>query len=235
VPLAIICVGSAAILWQPDVVPDQPWASRRLLVVVLPGLTICALWAAAWLTSHARERGATAVTASVAGLFCVTALAVPTAATTFGAGLSHTGPSSGLRPTARGLAFKRTGTGEFTAVEQLCGSIRPDSSVLILDPLVAERFTQVIRGMCGVPTAWMVGQPPGAVGSVVNGILRAGRRPVLLGRRAGQLAAFGGSPVRILDLDTLQDPHKLTSPPTAPSQVRFVIWMATPQSAAAGA
>ena len=29
--------------------PDQPWASRRLVPVVLPGLILCAMWAAAWL------------------------------------------------------------------------------------------------------------------------------------------------------------------------------------------
>src|SRR6202035_2812135 len=111
-PLAIFLIGSVAILWQPSIVPDQPWASRRLVVIVLPGLTICALWAAAWLTGHARDRGARGVTA--------------------------------------GLAFRRTGVGELAAVEGLCGSLRHDSSVVIVDPLVAARFTQVIRGMCGV-------------------------------------------------------------------------------------
>src|SRR6185312_5878419 len=72
-PLVIICAGSAAVLWQPQIVPDQPWASRRLVVVVLPGLIVCALWAARWLTGHARARGARPATASVAGLFCLAA------------------------------------------------------------------------------------------------------------------------------------------------------------------
>src|SRR5262249_16061822 len=135
--------------------------------------------------------GAKPVTAVVAGLFCVLALAVPTAATTFGAGLAHTGRSGGLRPSAEGMAFKRTNAGGVTAVEQLCGSIRHDSSVVILDRLVAERFTQVIRGMCDVPTAWMVGQPNTSVASVISRILAAGRHPVLLGSRPRQLAAFG--------------------------------------------
>jgi hypothetical protein len=97
-PLGITCAGSAAVLWDPDILPDQPWASRRLVVIVLPGLIACALWASAWLTGHARTRGAKPVTAAVAGLFCVAALAVPTAATAFGAGLSHSGRSGGLAP-----------------------------------------------------------------------------------------------------------------------------------------
>jgi hypothetical protein len=233
-PLAIICAGSIAVLWQPDIVPDQPWASRRLVVVVLPGLILCALWAAVWLTGHARERGARPVTASVAGVFCVAALVVPTAATTFGAGLTHSGNSGGLRPTVDGMAFKRTGVGELAAVGQLCGSIRRDSSVVIVDRLVAQRFTQVIRGMCGVPTAWMVGQPASAVASVLSGIAAAGRHPVLLGSRPAQLTAFGGSPVKVMDLKTSQDAHDLTGPPTTPAPIHFVIWMLVPQSGAVG-
>ena len=234
-PLAIIAAGSVAVLWQPDIVPDQPWASRRLIVVVLPGLIICALWAAVWLTGHARERGARSVTASVAGVFCVAALIVPTAATTFGAGFTHSGRSGGLRPTAEGMAFRRTGAGELAAVAQLCGSIRRDSSVVIVDRQVAQRFTQVIRGMCGVPTAWMVGQPDAAVTSVLSAISAAGRHPVLLGSRPAELTAFGGSPVKVLDLRTSQDAHDLTSPPTTPATIHFVLWMLAPQSAAVGA
>ena len=34
-PVAIICAGSAAVLWAPDIVPDQPWASRRLVPLVI--------------------------------------------------------------------------------------------------------------------------------------------------------------------------------------------------------
>ena len=45
----------------------------------------------------ARERGARAVTSYCVGLFCVAALAVPTAPTTFGIGLTHSGPG---RPAA---------------------------------------------------------------------------------------------------------------------------------------
>jgi len=234
-PLAIICAGSAAVLWRPDIVPDQPWASRRLVVIVLPGLIACALWAAAWLTGRARSRGAQAITAAVAGLFCVAAFLVPTVATTFGLGLTHSGPSGGLRPTADGMAFKRTGTGELTAVEGLCSSIPRNSSVVIVNWTVAQQFSQVIRGMCGEPTAWMVGQPQSAVSSVMSAVSRSGRRPVLLGATAGELATFGGSPVQVLNLVTAGDPHELTQPPTVPSTVHFTIWMDAPSAGTAGA
>ena len=234
-PLAIAAGGSVAVLWKPDIVPDQPWASRRLILVVIPGLIFCAAWTSAWLAGRARERGAGAMTATVVGLFCVAALLVPTATTTFGLGLSHSGRAGGLRPAANGMAFKQTSVGEIDAVSRLCASIGRSSSVVIVDRRIAQQFTQVIRGLCGVPVGWVVGAPATAVSSVLAGIATAGRHPVLLAARPAQLIRFGGSPVRVLDLATTQDPHELTQPPTNPQPVRYVIWMSASSSPGVGA
>jgi hypothetical protein len=234
-PLAVICVASAVSLWTPDIDPDQPWASRRLIVTVIPGLILCALWASSWLARRARDRGARPATAAVAGLFCVAAMLVPTVATTFGLGLSHKGTSGGLKPVAQGLALTRTGTGETSAVADLCAQLPRNSSVLIVGQPTAAEFTQVIRGMCGVPVAWISGRSVAAVDSVIGSISAAGRRPLLLAARKSQLAAFGGTPVRALDLITSQDPHQLTQLPTAPKQVHFQIWLTAPSAAGVGA
>ena len=113
-------------------------------------------------------------------------------------------------------------------VARVCGSLGPSASVVIVAPLVAQQFTQTIRGMCGVPTASMIGQPAGAVQSVLASIEHAGRRPVLLGTRPSQLYAYGGgTPVRVLDLSTSQDPHTLTQPPSTLSPADYVIWMSS--------
>jgi hypothetical protein len=204
------------------------------VVIVLPGLIATAIWAAARLSGYARERGAKPATAAVAGLFCVAAMALPTAATTFGSALSHSGNSGGLHLSAPGLAFKATGADEEVAVAQLCAAIPRHSSVVIVDSTVAQQFTQVIRGMCGVPAAWMTGRPPQALAGVLDGIAGAGRRPVLLAGRRGQLTGFGGRPVRVLDLPTTIDPEQLASPPVTPLRVRYVVWMVTPKPAAVG-
>ncbi len=234
-PLAIICAGSVVALWAPDIVPDQPWASRRLLVIVIPGLIICGLWAAALLAGHARNRGARPVTAAVAGLFCVAAMLVPAVSTTFGIGLSHEGKAGGLRPVAQGLALQRIGRGQINAVASLCAQIPRGASVLILSRPVAQEFTQTIRGMCGVPVAWLAGQPRAAVDTVINSIAAAGRRPVLLASRRALIAPYGGSPVRVLNLATSGDPHQLTQLPTALAPVRYVIWMTSPVGPGTGA
>ncbi len=227
-PLAVTLGGSAAVLWQPFTVPDQPWASRRLVPVVIPGLILLAAWAAAWLTRKARERGAGTTTAAIVGAFCVGAMLLPSISTSFGFGLTHAGTRGGLRPTAGGLAQHRVGAHEAEAVRGLCSALGQSSSVVIVDRRVAQVFSQVVRGMCGVPVAWVPpGAPPTVIDAVLRGIARAGRRPVVLGARPSQVGAFGGSPMLIVNLATTQYPHELTQPAGAPWRVRYVIWMAS--------
>jgi hypothetical protein len=225
-PLVVICWGSAAVLWQPETLPDQPWASRRLVPLVLPGLILCSIWASAWLRSWARSRGAGRTASALVATCCVAALLVPTVATSFGFSFTHSA-SGALRLEANGLALKRTGQGQALAISGLCMALGPSATVVIVDGVVAARFTQVIRGMCGVPAAWVAAPSAGNVQAVLTSIERAGRRPVLLGSRPSQLSAYG-SPVRALNLVTLQDPHTLTQPPTTPWPAHYVIWMTTP-------
>jgi hypothetical protein len=229
-PLAMFCAGSLVVLWHPAIVPDQPWASRRLVVMVLPGLILCGLWGSGWLARWARDRGARPATAAVVGLFCMAAMLVPTAAATFGVGFTHHGKAGGLRLETKGMALQRTGAGEASAVADLCAQIPRDASVVILDSATAQHFAQVIRGMCGVPAGSMVGAPAASVRTVVGAIAAAGRRPVLLASRTSLLAPFGSSAVRVLDLLTTQDPHELTQLPTSPTSIRFVIWLTVPTS-----
>jgi hypothetical protein len=234
-PLAVICGGSAVVLWAPDIAPDQPWASRRLVVMVIPGLILFALWAASWLGRTARDRGARPLTAAVAGVFCVAAMLVPTVATTFGLGFSHSGQSGGLKPVAQGLALTRTGAGESAAVANMCAQIPHGASVVIVDWPTASEFAQVIRGMCGVPVAWMTGHSVAKVDNVLGAIVTAGRRPLLIAGSRHALGGYGGSPVRVLDLSTTEDPHELIKVPTVPQQVRFQVWMTTPLTPGVGA
>jgi hypothetical protein len=225
-PLLMIGWVTASVLWRPGTVPDQPWASRRLVPVVLPGLILVAVWAAAWLTGRAGKAGAGKAASSAVAMLCVGALLLPTALTTFGVGVSPTGPAQPRSPAA-GLAFQRTGQGEFTAVNRLCSAIGPGASVVIVDPRVGDGFTQLIRGGCDVPAARMDRPTPLSVRQVIVGIRQARRRPVLLGSRQAQVAPFCVSR-EVVNLTTRQDAHELTRPPTATWPIRYTIWMAEP-------
>jgi hypothetical protein len=227
-PIAIIFAGSTAVLWQPFTVPDQPWASRRLVPIVIPGMVLLATWTAAWLTRRARERGAGSVTAGLVGAFCVGAMLLPAVTTSFGFGLTHSGVGGGLHPSAGGLAQHRVAAGETQAVRGLCAAIGRSSSVVIVDQHLAENFTQVIRGMCGVPVAWMSPHTPQtAIDAVLLGISKAGRRPVELGATEAEVRGFGGSPSKVMNLFTTQESHELTQAAGAPWPARYIIWMAT--------
>jgi hypothetical protein len=226
-PVAIIGWGVFAVLWQPDTVPDQPWASRRLVPVILPGLVVLAVWVAAWLIGRAHERGAGLVAVSLATACFVVALAEPPAAITFGIELSK--PANPATRTAlSGLAFRRTGAGQVIAVERLCGAIPRHSSVLLLDKVAARAFTQVIRGTCDIPAGIVAGASPSQASQIVGGIERAGRRPVLLATRESELVPYGAPPSEIVNLATQQDSHLLTRPPTSTWPVRYVLWMSSP-------
>ena len=234
-PLAVIAWGIAAVLWRPGTLPDQPWASRRLVPVVLPGLILCAIWASAWLVGRARDRGAGRAAWSLAGACCIAALLVPTVVTTFGVGLTHAGKAGSLRPVTDGLALRRTGVGEAGAVRALCAAIGTGASVVILDRHVAQQFTQVIRGMCDVPVGWMSNASAANVQGVLSGISSAGRRPVLLAGRRAELAPYGPHVLKVIDLRTTQDSRQLTQPPTARLPLHYVIWLAVPALPAVGA
>src|SRR5262249_28976441 len=179
-PLAVILGGSAAVLWQPFTVPDQPWASRRLVPVVLPGLILLGTWSAAWLTRRAWHRGAGAITTTLVAALCVGAMAVPSVSTSFGFGRAHVGSGGGLRATSGGLAQHRVGAHEADAVRVLCSALGGSSSVVIVDRRVAAVFSQVIRGMCAVPVASVpTGAPPAVIDAVLLRIAQAGPPPLL--------------------------------------------------------
>ena len=233
-PLLIFAWTTVIVLWNPNTAPDQPWASRVLVPLVLPGFIVCAVWVAAWLDRRARERGAGLTAVSLAAACFVLAMVVPTAVTTFGITLSQSG-SGHSGPAATGLGVTRTGAGQTAAVQELCGAMSARMSVVILDRVAAGEFAQVIRGMCGVPVGVLAGAPEAQVQAVIRGIAGAGREPVLLATRLPELTAYGATPRRAVHLVTTQDAHDLTQPPAAPWPITYQLWMSAQNSTVPGA
>ena len=216
------------VLWRPAVAPDQPWASRRLVPFVLPGLILGAIWAATWLKDQASQLGRTRITSGIVATCCVASLVIPTALTTLDLGVTK---QSGL--TAHGMAFRKIGAGELTAVNGLCAAIGPDASVVILDSLTADRFAQVIRGICGTPAAVLTNPTGATTSAVVQGIEGVGRRPVLLAQQPAELTGYG-APRAVVNLLTTQEAHNLTSPPTRTWGIHYTVWMAEPAASSPG-
>jgi hypothetical protein len=217
-PLMIAIWTIVTVLYRPAVAPDQPWASRRLVPFVLPGLILGGIWAASWLKAQAAELGRNRATAVTIASCCAASLLIPTALTTLDISVTKT---NGVN--AHGMAFRTIGTGEITAVGRLCQQIGPGASVVILDSLTADRFAQVVRGMCNTPTAIL--SHPSALDTVIAGIEKVGRRPVLLAENKAELP---GTPKQVVDLLTTQEAHNLTAPPTRTWLIHYTVWMSTP-------
>ncbi|MGV9597913.1 hypothetical protein ACWDR1_14730 [Streptosporangium sandarakinum] len=214
-PLAVIGWTTVTTLYRPAITPDHPWASRRLVPVVLPGLIVLAVWGLRWSRDKIRrmgygpavQRGLTAVGAAL--------LVVPAAVTSIG------------------TAFTPVERGERAAVEAMCAALPERASVLVVERVTGDRLTQVVRGACGVPTArvaplWgsdVAGKTD--VLRLASRIRAAGRVPVLLAVKGSQLTRYG-DPVQVMALRTRQDERSLVSPPDGTWSTAIDAWMTVP-------
>jgi len=214
-PLAIIGWTTVTTLLRPAITPDHPFASRRLVPVVIPGVILLAVWALRWAFARLREagHGRPRQRALLAGGALL--LLVPSTITSIG------------------TAFTPVGRGEAAAVAGLCRAIPRRASVLIVERVTGDRFTQVVRGMCGVPTA-RVAVAPGTdlaaaddVARIAARVRAAGRVPVLLAAERRQLAGYG-TPVHALALRTRQDERSLVTPPDGTWRLSIDVWLAVP-------
>ena len=222
---------------SPGITPDQPWASRRLVPAVVPAFVLLATWAVARIVDWLRERGYGLLPASGVSVVCSLALVIPGAVTTWGLRVSA---SAGI--TANGLGDKTLFGGELDAMQRLCRELPSDSTVVFVDPYLANRVMEVVRGTCELPTGAVVTSSgpgdPGVVKSVVADITATGRRPVLIGSSASQLRPFEGGGLslagrgfagrgvvnHLVTLHTAGDPYTLTTPPRTPGTFGFDMW-----------
>ncbi|MDA2812447.1 hypothetical protein O4J56_17525 [Nocardiopsis sp. RSe5-2] len=213
-PLAVMAWSVAATLARPAITPDHPWASRRLVVLVLPAFVLLAVWFLAWavrrLEHLAPPDGTVPGRVLVPAVAVVGALAVlaPTAATS-----------------VRGLDY-RSDVGTIRAAERLCAAIPPDASVVLVDG-VGHYYGQLIRGMCGVPVAAAVDGP--AVVRAVEGVLERGRTPVLAAEKEEPLRSHAPPGSRLehpFHVRSDQDPSTLMEPPSSPWAFHGDIWVA---------
>ncbi|MCW2877973.1 MAG: hypothetical protein JWQ95_2073, partial [Sphaerisporangium sp.] len=223
-PLAIIGWATVTTLWRPAITPDHPFASRRLVPVIVPGLILLASWGLRWVWARARQAGygvpAQRSLLAVGGLLLV----VPAAVTSIG------------------TAFSPIERGEAAAVERLCAALPRDASVLIVERVTGNRFTQLVRGMCDLPVAQVrLASESGGSGANVDSdvaapadvsrlaerIRSAGRRPVLLAAEQAQLSRYGTA-TRVVNLRMRQDDRSLVEPPNGTWSLGIDVWMAVP-------
>lgn len=214
-PWAVIAWTTVTTLWRPAITPDHPWASRRLIQVVIPGMLLFAVWAVAWAVRRVRRLGY--------------GREVGRAAAAVGALLIIVRPVVTSAP----MMFAPIEQGELAQTRALCRAIGPKASVVIVERVIADRFTQLIRGMCGTPAARVRPAPrsdtaaPADVERIVGKVRAAGRRPVLLGADAEDVAPYG-PPVHAFRVDTRRDASDLATAPSGTWPLTINVWLAQP-------
>jgi len=226
-PLITFAWTIVTFLYRPGITPDQPWASRRLVPAVLPGFILLGVWGSSWLLGWLNEHGYAGVPSIGSGIVLAAALVLPPSLTTFGLGVKTGGPL-GITLSAQSVAFQTTYGGELGAVDGMCAAIPKNSSVVIVDGPIADRFLEIIRGMCGDPAARVAYPDASVVRSIVQGIQQAGRRPVLLAATASELKPYGGLVRKVMSLNTTMDGSILMGPARTTHPLTLTVWMWEP-------
>ncbi|MBB6170096.1 hypothetical protein HNR23_000156 [Nocardiopsis mwathae] len=220
-PTMVLVWTVATTLVRPAITPDHPWASRRLIVLVIPAFILFAVWFTAWLARRLPAepagsgpiagrldpgRTGAVVVAAAGGLVMLTPTAI----------------------TAAGVMTYRSDIGSVAAAGDLCAALPEDASVVMVDGS-AGNYMQLIRGMCGVPTARALDTDTEAVGRVTGEIRDRGRTPVLAASAPETLDTYvppGTPKEHPFEVESAADPSTLMRPPSGPWAFHGDVWIA---------
>ncbi|NVI91222.1 hypothetical protein HUX53_29075 [Actinomadura sp. BRA 177] len=211
-PYAMIVWTTTQVLIRPGITPDHPWASRRLIGLVIPGLLLFTVFASAWTVRRVRRLGYGPKLVNRGAVVGVLLMLVP------------------IVLTSGGFLVTRTEQHEVGAVRGMCDALPARSSVVVVEQSTADRFLQVVRGMCGVPTARVRGGAgPADMKRVIAGVFAAGRQPVIMAAKREQVAPYG-TPEHVLHVRTRQDGRTLSKPPGGTWGLVMDVWLAEPSA-----
>jgi hypothetical protein len=203
---------SALYLWAPQITPDQVWAMRRYVPIVIPGLLIAALAAlsAAWrrwgtsFVGRSLGRGAIAAAAAVAML-------VPWLVT-------------------RPVADLREEAPQLQQVEAMCAAIPGDGAVLVVDESLRWGYLQTVRSYCGVPALALVGASADRVADVSRSVAEHGRTLYVLASDPAQLTFDGPVPPPFSTAEFTRWPSVIETPPAEPAEQTVRVYVGRAES-----
>jgi hypothetical protein len=178
---------SALYLWTAQITPDQPWASRRFVPVVIPvlllaaGLTVVTLWRARPETAGAsgpfsalwRLLGRWA---RPVGVLAAAAIVIIPAVVTFPV---------------------RTAREQYPVLGQIqaiCRATGPQAAFVMIDAATRAQYQQTVRSYCDVPAIGMINASPTQLATMVAAVRAHGRTLYALSTIPAPLHVVAGTP-----------------------------------------
>ncbi|HSV66755.1 MAG TPA: glycosyltransferase family 39 protein [Mycobacteriales bacterium] len=155
-PVAMTLIMCALYLWHAAITPDQVWAMRRYLPVVVPGLLAAAAYLLAVLWERPPWRGRQWGRAVALGL----------AALLVGGPAAITHPMQNVRQYVPQLA----------QVRLVCERVGDAGAVLVIGKGMAGAYLQTMRSVCGVPAQAIDHPTAGQLARIRAAVLDHGRR-----------------------------------------------------------
>ena len=182
-----------AYIARPSIAPDQPWAMRRFLPVVLPGIAIAAaaFVAALWSTLSRTRRLAVKTVAGVGVVALALAISAPSA--------------------VGSAAFRdaRMQDGAQAAVRELCSATGHDSAILVYGyGTLALVLPQTLRGYCGVPVAQPRTYGDFDIGALATAWHRLGRRLMVVTSSPGAVLNAARGHAKVVTHVEIADEHE---------------------------
>lgn len=201
---------SGLYLWNCEITPDQPWAMRRYVPVVIPLLLVAAAAAlrALWSWQRALEWGR--VIAIVGGSLMIIVPATVTAK----------------------MVHVRDEAGQLNQLRAICAAVGHNGAVVEVDRSARDGYGQAIRSYCGVPTITLVRATQQQLAAMKKTAAAHGRTLYVLSQDPSRTRFASGGAIAPFSSVTVQRwPNVINSPPNAPSYQMTTVFLATVDAA----
>jgi hypothetical protein len=223
----LVFFGTATVvLLRPQITPDHPWADRRFVPVVLPGLVLFALMAVVPVVQFIASRSSRAWSDNSGGARpallgalqgAVGALAVLIVVVPVWTG-------------SRDVIYTKTEVGEPTLVHQVCAQLRPGDVVIAIGGRARTEWPGTMKVMCGVNVGYLDnGGDLTEMAQIETQVHADGGRLMLLAeseadKNAAQFeAAWPDKPTA--SLITSEATHTLVTRPGKPTKFLTEMWL----------
>lgn len=222
----VVYLGSTVLtLLRPGILPDHPWASRRLLLPLL-GVVVLAVIAGDRLGAR-RTRG-TQETPDTTGTRAISTAArwAPLAAV---AALL----AVGTLPVTWPHRADHLESGSMAGASRMCETLQPKDTVVMVDIFAAGQLSQVTRGLCGNPTVaftWALANDADRARATIQSLAaeqakKGGRVLLVTALDEGFLRAYGvAEPRPLVKVFGDTDDAQLDVPPTATGPFKAQAW-----------